>query len=58
MITRDEFLATLENELPQIDMEWFAKVYRIRNRLFTNLLAVKSRFAALGPEHPDFPRGG
>lgn len=44
--------------LPPVDRAKLQESYRIRNKLFTNLLTVRSRVAALGPEAPGFPRPG
>jgi hypothetical protein len=42
--------------LPEVTREQLQKTYRIRNKLFTNLLTVKSWVAELGPGSPGFPR--
>lgn len=42
--------------LRAVDRAALQQTYRIRNKLFTNLLTVRSRVAALGPEAPGFPR--
>ena len=43
-------------ELPEVTRDDLRKIYRIRHRIFTNLLCVKSRVAELGPGSPGFPR--